>query len=530
MSGVGIASWIGIWILLFAVMCEIFFPEKLREGFQALDRTALTAEVTAVEKTNFLTGLVPRRGDVGPGIEEPGYIQDRRYFCDYTDIQRYGMKHDFCRVMQPSGGTGKDSFFACALAGTKGTSAHGYFVIDPVSGEPYTVEQGFQLSRDDYMNDIGGDGRDSYCRILKMPSGLFMPMCVRAQDKGFSAKDEIDPKPPKEIEQLLDFFAGAQVWYRFRDDLLDYTQKTTPQLAGGIYIDETPRPVITRGVTFNGIDQFIRIGDSSELSLGNKVQMRTIRSFSLWVNFNEFTNNAHIFDFGDGPGLNNTFLGILGKGDPITNLNELRPGPICQQSTVPDCPSGAQFTPEIRPQELMERSAANVDEFACPGFEVEARRLAPSSAKPLGKEGSGGSGGDKATLLFEIWDRKLRKLQIKVNRIIPLKKWTHIAITATSNDAMRPDIELWINGKLIYTLENGCLPQAKVTSNNYFGKSNWANEESQYELRDELFSGSLFDFRMYSTTLSKRKLEKIRRWGSSYLGLDEKVDASGFAL
>jgi hypothetical protein len=178
----------------------------------------------------------------------------------------------------------------------------------------------------------------------------------------------------------------------------------------------------------------------------------------------------------------------------------------------------------------MERSAANVDEFACPGFEVEARRLAPSSAKPLGSGGSGGSGGDKATLLFEIWDKKLRKLQIKVNRIIPLKKWTHIAITATSNDAMRPSIELWVNGELIYTLENGCLPQAKVTSNNYFGKSNWANEESQYELRDELFSGSLFDFRMYSTILSKRKLEQIRLWGSSYLGLDEKADASGFAL
>jgi hypothetical protein len=69
-----------------------------------------------------------------------------------------------------------------------------------------------------------------------------------------------------------------------------------------------------------------------------------------------------------------------------------------------------------------------------------------------------------------------------------------------------------------------------VTSNNYFGKSNWANENSQYELRDELFSGSLFDFRMYSTTMSKRKLEQVRRWGSEQLGIEKKADASGFAL
>lgn len=522
MSGT-IGVWIALWILVFAVLIEIMFPEKIRENF------ATVRVIPAAEKTTLITGLIPRRGDVGPAVEEKGYIQDRRYFNGFVDIQRFGVKHDFCRVMMPSGGTKEDSFFACALAGPPGTPGHDYFVIDPLSEkpEPYTVSKGFQLSRDDYMKSIGSDGRQSYCRILKMPNGLFMPVCNRATDIGFTARNETDPNPPADIRELLDFYAGIQVWYRFRDDLLDYSQKTTPQLAGGITIDETPRPPITRGVQFNGIDQFIRIGDSSELSLGNQVQMRSVRAFSVWVYFNEFTNNAHIFDFGDGPGLNNTFLGILGKGDSGTAFSELRPGSICPETTLPDCPSGAQFVPEMRPQELLERSSANVDELACPGFETKPRRLAPSQTKPPFQEGVGG---DKATLLFEIWDKKLRKLQIKVNRLIPIKRWTHIAITATSNDAMRPNLELWVNGELIYTLENGCLPQARVTSNNYLGKSNWANEESPYELRDELFSGSMFDFRMYSTPLSKRKLDRIRRWGAVNLGLEETIDAYGEAL
>lgn len=513
------ALWTGLFILVFAVVLELLRPELIHEGFASI------RELPVVEKTNILTNIIPRRGDVGPGVEEKGFIQDRRYFCDYADVQRYGVKHDFCRVMVPDGGTADDAFFACALAGTKGTSAHAYAIGDKEGA--LTVRKGLKLSRDDYMRDIAHDGRQSYCRIIKEPSGLFMPRCFRAGDLGFSVRDEIDPNPPAEIAKLLDFYTGAQVWYRFRDDMLDYVQKTTAQLAGEIKIDETPRPVITRGLFFNGIDQFVRISDSSELSLGNRVQMRTVRAFSLWVQFNEFTNNAHIFDFGDGPGLNNTFLGILGRGDSGRTLAELRPGSICPETTIPDCPSGAQFVPEMKPQELLERSSANVDELACPGFEVTPKRLPPSRADPPFKEGVGG---DKATLLFEIWDKKLRRVQIKVNRLIPIKKWTHIVITAINNDVMRPTLELWVDGELIYTLENGSLPAAKVTSNNYFGKSNWYNELSESDNRDELFSGSLFDFRMYSTVLSKRKIERIREWGAQQLGLEEVITASGQAL
>jgi hypothetical protein len=132
---------------------------------------------------------------------------------------------------------------------------------------------------------------------------------------------------------------------------------------------------------------------------------------------------------------------------------------------------------------------------------------------------------NKATLIYEVWDKKLRKVQIKVNRAIPLGKWTHILITAKNMDAMRPDLNVIINGNLIYTHLNGYLPQAKVTSHNYLGKSNWANDFSDYELRDELFQGSIFDFRMYSKAVSETKGKRILQWGMGKLGLGNSFDS-----
>jgi len=122
--------------------------------------------------------------------------------------------------------------------------------------------------------------------------------------------------------------------------MLDSIGRAVVQYKGGLSIDQAPRPTITQALHFNGQDQFIRFGDTSELSLGNIVQMRSIRAFSVWVKFDAFTNNAHIFDFGDGAGVNNTWLGILGKGDAGEG-NELRPGADCPETTVP---TGKNYT------------------------------------------------------------------------------------------------------------------------------------------------------------------------------------------
>jgi hypothetical protein len=110
-------------------------------------------------------------------------------------------------------------------------------------------------------------------------------------------------------------------------------------------------------------------------------------------------------------------------------------------------------------------------------------------------------------------------MQIKINQAIPKGQWTHIVITAANMDAMVPNIMVYVNGNYTYTKEGGCLPQAAVTQKNYIGKSNWADDSSGYELRDELLNGSVFDFRMYTSALSETKIKRILQWGMDRLGL-----------
>lgn len=486
--------WIGLCLLLSVLLLELVAPKRLSEGFQALNMKS--------GPSNPIVNLITRRSDVGIGMEQ-GVIQDRRYFAGYADVQRYGVKNDFCRMVTT--GPKEELMFACALAGTKGTST-GF--------STKTVKNGFQVSRDDYMRDIIGDGRDAYCRILKQVNKTHQPMCLRAIDAGFADKNELDTDPPVEIVTLLDFFGGCELWLRFYDDMVDYNNVAVLQYAGSLAINQSPRPTITQGLYFNGKDQFVRFGDTKELSLGNVVKMRTIRAFSVWVKFESFTNNAHIFDFGDGAGRNNTFLGILGKGDAAEG-NEVREPSDCPETTVPTGKSGAQFCPEIRPEELLATTSANVDKFVCTSQEVFPNKTEPIQNKPVKPVGKA----TLATLQYEVWDKTLRKMQIKVNKAIPLGKWTHIAVTAKGMDAMRPDINIYVNGNMVGMQLSGFLPQAKLTTNNYLGKSNWANDFSGYELRDELFNGHMFDFRMYSAALPESKINRIVEWGVEKLGI-----------
>jgi hypothetical protein len=194
----------------------------------------------------------------------------------------------------------------------------------------------------------------------------------------------------------------------------------------------------------------------------------------------------------------------------------VRPGVDCPETTIPDGPSGAQFCPELKPQDLYATSSANVDDYTCPGPDTFARKMDPIQTKRLKPV----TEAKRATLIYEVWEKKLRKVQIKVNGAIPLGKWTHIVITAKTMDAMRPDLNVYVNGNLVFTQLQGYLPQAKVTTNNYLGKSNWANNFSEYELRDELFNGSMFDFRMYSTVLPEAKIKRILQWGMGRLAMD----------
>ena len=106
-----------------------------------------------------------------------------------------------------------------------------------------------------------------------------------------------------------------------------------------------------------------------------------------------------------------------------------------------------------------------------------------------------------------------------MTKAVPLRKWTHIVVTAMNMDAAKPDLAFYINGALHHVEKSAWLPQQSSTSNNYIGKSNWANDTSMYQNADELFKGKLFDFRGYQTPMNQQKVKKTYTWGKALLGL-----------
>jgi hypothetical protein len=505
------ALMVGVVLILITVTLELVAPHIIKEGFA-------TALIPVTDR-NYFGKFIPRRGDIGSESEEGAYITDKRYFNGYADVQRIGVEHDWCRMVVPKGGSGsgssgssgsrdKDRFFACALAGTENLNSLSFRT------EAGTLAQ---WSRDDYMRDTTGSGRSDYCRIVKVDSETFETRCSIAGDFRFGPVLQQDTAPPPEIQTLLSFYDGILFWLRFRDDMLDYAQNLELYKAGGITIEEAnPSPPIARTLVFNGIDQFLRVGDSKTLEFGENIALRTLRAFSFWVYFEEFTNNAVILDFGNGAAKDNIKIGILGRGNPnISEGAEIRPLLCGGASTIPDKPSGPQRVVETTPQRLMETTSANVEEFDCPGPAVSPREFPPM--RPGAKQTADAKVAD---LLYEIWDSQQRKMRIVVKGAIPLQKWTHVVITAESNDAFRPDIAVWIDGVKVFVQPSGWLPQNSSTTNNYIGKSNSYNLGTQYEAgRDELFRGRLFDLRAYKSIMGAKRIAETVKWGKDLLGL-----------
>lgn len=481
----------GITLIVLFLAAELIRPRILTEGFES---------AIGVLDKNYFTSFAPKRGDIGIYQEEGGYIRDSRYFQGYVDIQRLGVKNDFCRMVQ-SKSIPDVLFFSCALAGTENISS--------VEFASPTTASGFKVSRDDYMRDVNSDGRDDYCRILKSADGSYQPLCSRSTDSGFDDRLVVDSSPPSDIATLLTFYDGCVFWLRLRDDMLDYVSNIKVSTVGGIKIDETPRPSVTKGIRFNGMDQYLRIGDSPDLDLGTIVPLRSLRAISFWVFFEEFTNNAHIIDFGNGAGVDNVFVGIVGKGDEeVSNT--------VNDSTVPSIASGAQPVDEVSPQKLMLSTSANVNEYTCTGFEMQPRKLPPSRIEDIKTSGPK----TMASLLYEVWDKSQRKMRVVVPGVIPVARWTHVVITAKDTRSFRPDIDFYINGTVVYSKKGGHLPQASTTTNNYIGKSNWTNVTSQYANKDELFKGLLFDLRGYKTPMDEGKVTATYEYGQEMLGIE----------
>jgi len=513
--------YVAVAALVITLAIDILQPQLLKEGF-----------LVNVGDNPFLSGYFPRRGDISFGFEEAGYIQDKRNVMGYADVQGLGVSHDFCRMVVPKGGDENGKFFACALAGTENLASTNFRTI--------SVKNGFKTSRDDYMRDVDGDSKPDYCAVVKMPNGSWQPQCYRALTTTFDTRAIFDPNPPEDIADIIYFYEGIMFWFRFIDDIVDYSKNLNVYISGSLKMDEADvknlpsqllsgevkrttnldeRVQVTRGIKFNGTDEFLRLGDSPDFSFGKKITLTTMRAMCFWVKFDEFGNNAHIIDFGNGAGQDNVFVGILGRGDGnASSSSELRKDAcknIDLNKVVPDFPSGAQFVPTMSPMDLMLTTSANVNDPPCekPILPRNLKPVPPPQAPP--EE----SGGDTATLLYEVWNGKLRLQHIKVQGAIKLKQWTHVCITTASGDGVRPALQIYINGNKMAEDPSAHLPQSSFTSNNYIAKSNWFNASSQFENKPEMFKGSLFDLRGYSQSINEDKLKKTLRWGKLRLGL-----------
>ena len=241
-------------ILLSILVYELYKGQKPVEGFTS--------------KESYFASYYPKRSDVVPGqVIEPdtGLIRDLRYKEQYVDVQKIGAKSDLCRVLSIDQDPGS-MIMACALAGTDGTPSTSY--------RTKSKAEGFKFSRDDYFRDVNRDGRDDYCRILKVspaPKDRWEPVCAIASVQGFLKKEQTDSEPPENIVDLLWFYEGIMIWYRFKDDLLDYSGNTHLKSTAKMKIDEDPTRIVTEGVQLNKIynlekpppaDQFIRIGEN----------------------------------------------------------------------------------------------------------------------------------------------------------------------------------------------------------------------------------------------------------------------------
>jgi hypothetical protein len=490
--------WICVILLLVIAILEMTYPKVIHEGF---------ANLVDAGESFFWSNHMPRRGDISTSSikEESGYIRDTRYFADYTDIQNLGVNHDFCRMVTP--GPSGELFFACALGGTEGLSS--------VEFRTKSVKKGFKISRDDYMN-MTSVGTMGYCRILKKGDYDFEAMCTPAGASSFEDRTLLDLTPPEDIQTLLNFYSGIMFWLRLYDDMVDYAGNLTIMTAGQLSVEELPpKPPVPRTLEFNGLDQFLRLGEKgqTDLEFGNIIDLRYMRAISFWVYFEEFTNNAHIFDFGDGPGRNNVFMGIIGRGNQEAVGDFSHQPCLPNSSTIPAAPSGAQTGDETTPQNLMETTSANVNDYTCQKPEVFGKVLPPVQPFTMPPFES-----KNADMIYEVWDSQQRKMHVQVNSVFPLKKWTHIVVSASGEDVTRPDITFYQDGVLINTEMAAWLPQVSATTKNYIGRSNWTNSVSNSSNPDELFKGKLFDFRAYNRWMTPKLIQDTYKWGLEKLG------------
>jgi hypothetical protein len=428
---------------------------------------------------------VPRRTDIGYATdgwgEETGFVRDMRYAESFVDIRGRGTAIDFCRAVARANDP-ESLHVACALGTRDGMSTREYV--------SRTKAQGFRFSRDDYWRvNTANKGRMDYCRILRdEETGTFQAMCAVAGAEGFKTHEVIDTDPPPAIRQILEAYAGALVWYRWRDDREDYTGNTVTEAHGRPVWASILRPDVTRGLQLNrwsaaaqaaGLPvppahDYLRWGEAGTLSLDQIVAPRQIRAISTWVWWDAFEKGATIMEAGTGK-RNRIWFGIEGTGTDLAPARVVTP---------------AQ---ELSPQDIL--AVGQLTEPASP-------LNAPATVQPVPVTTASRS----ATYVFEIWDDEQRIMRIASPMgAARIGKWQHVVVTTTTHADWWPTWQLWIDGTLVATKTDGRMSPALELTQNFIGRG---------------LRGCLQDFRVYNRPMTEHKIAAAIRWGSGVLHPD----------
>jgi hypothetical protein len=440
---------------------------------------------TAHVKEGF---AVPLRTDIGKlthgFTEESGYNRDLRYTETFTDIQGNGIAADFCRAVSKNGDP-SSLRIACALATHEG--------MDTMEFQGPSVKEGFQLSRDDYWKDVNGKGRMFYCRILKekqceegaelsdKSNTSWFAGCAVATSTGITQREIRDVSPPPHIRSLLEAFEDAMVWYRWRDDSIDYIENTELELHGHPEFPSLLHPIKTRGLQLNRwprasqeagetappLRDFLRWGEKETLCLDQIVNPQQIRAISFWVYLDHLEKQTRILECTNGGTRDLVWIGIEGGGASIEPFSQ---------------PKG-----DVLPAD--ELGSAQIHAL---GAHVEP----PKQSKKETSTNSTTTG----SWVFEMWDKEQRIMRITTPPIAKTDVWQHVALTTTDSTSWWPTWQIWLDGQCISEKKDGRMIPALQLTQNKIGKN---------------VRGCLQDFRIYRAPLPPSKIASMIAWSSS---------------
>ena len=417
------------------------------------------------------------RSDIGllseGWTEEAGYERDLRYAETFTDIQGLGVAADFCRAVR-RGGDSTTTHIACALGRRDG--------MDTMEYRSPSVREGFRMSRDDYWRRNPQSKRMDYGRILRdRHTGEFFAALAIAGPDGFKSTEEHDTAPPSAIKTLLDAYDGILAWYRWIDDTQDYAENTVLSVRGNPTFPSLLKPDATRGLELNrwtpaaqaaaepptapADRDVLRWGEPGTLVLDRPGH---IRAFSFWVYWDTFqgTPTPTILDFStDGARKNRVWFGVEGGAADL----QPPPRPIVQPAA------------EVTPQQLT---------AICPQPEP----YRPPLAQPASR--------NQATYVFEIWDEEQRIMRLVAPHAAHTGIWQHIVLTTTDSTTYWPTWQLYVDGRLAATRNDGRAIPALELTHNFIGRG---------------FRGCLVDFRVYKKPMPAEKRTAAMAWAQRRL-------------